>query len=94
MPLVDKRCACWQVLEALADVAEQVMGRAVGADEPLMAAGLDSLGAVELKNATAIRFGVALPATLVFDFPTLRVGTLWSPAVGCCQAGSECALSL
>ena len=33
-------------------------------------AGLDSLGAVELRNAIAARFGVALPATVAFDFPT------------------------
>ena len=33
-------------------------------------AGLDSLGAVELRNAIAAKFGVALPATVAFDFPT------------------------
>ena len=40
------------------------------ARQPLMAAGLDSLGAVELKNALSERFGVPLPATLVMDHPT------------------------
>ena len=33
-------------------------------------AGLDSLGAVELRNAVADRFSVNLPATAVFDHPS------------------------
>ena len=47
-------------------------GQRIGLDEPFMAAGLDSLGAVELQKAVAARFSTSVPATLVFDFPTLR----------------------
>ena len=37
-----------------------------------MEAGLDSLGAVELCNAIAARFSIAIPATVTFDYPTIR----------------------
>jgi acyl carrier protein len=35
-------------------------------------AGMDSLGAVELRNAMTTKFGITLPATIVFDFPSTR----------------------
>jgi acyl transferase domain-containing protein len=37
-----------------------------------MDAGLDSLGAVELRNALERSVGASLPATVVFDYPTVQ----------------------
>lgn len=40
------------------------------ADEPLMAAGLDSLGTVELRNTLETTLDISLPPTLAMDYPT------------------------
>lgn len=37
-----------------------------------MEAGLDSIGAVELRNSVSSKYGVDLPATITFDQPTVR----------------------
>jgi len=62
-------------LEAVLELVRRTAGGAVGADAPLMEAGVDSLGAVELRNqlqTAAGADGAALPSTLVFDHPTAR----------------------
>ena len=39
--------------------------------DSFLQAGLDSLGAVELRNAVATTFELQVPATLAFDYPTI-----------------------
>lgn len=48
-----------------------MLGSAVLPEQPLMEAGLDSLGAVELRNALSEAFQLQLPATAIFDYPTV-----------------------
>ena len=58
------------VLEAVQETVAAVLGTPVADSAPLMEAGLDSLAAVELRNALDARFALELPATVTFDYPT------------------------
>ena len=64
------------MLGLIKSIAAEVMGGEVAAELPLMSAGLDSLGAVELRNSISARLGITLPATFSFDYPTLQVTRL------------------
>jgi acyl transferase domain-containing protein/NADPH:quinone reductase-like Zn-dependent oxidoreductase/acyl carrier protein len=59
-------------LETIMRVLESTIGSVVDPDAPLMEAGLDSLGAVELGNQLQQESGHTLPSTLIFDYPTAR----------------------
>jgi 3-oxoacyl-(acyl-carrier-protein) synthase/acyl carrier protein len=59
-----------QVEQLVKSTVEAVLGQDVGPQEPLMAAGLDSLAATEVQRTLQQSVGLELPATLVFDYPT------------------------
>ncbi len=67
------RFVCVQVQRVVREVVSGVLGQKdIAPDAPLMSSGLDSLGAVELRNSLESRLGVSLPGTLVFDYPTVE----------------------
>jgi NAD(P)-dependent dehydrogenase (short-subunit alcohol dehydrogenase family)/acyl carrier protein len=86
------------LVPVLHDLATSVLGLEAAASidphRPLKELGLDSLMAVELRNAVAAKVGRRLPATLLFDHPTLdalaeHLLGLLSPAEAGAPAASE-----
>lgn len=60
------------ILDGVLAAVQSVLGREAAAQDSLMEVGLDSLGAVELRNALSQSFEVELPATFTFDYPTAQ----------------------
>ena len=76
--IFDRDDLALELHEAVVDQARNLIGptalASVSLDCALMEAGVDSLGAVELRNQLQRAMGesVALSSTLMFDFPTAR----------------------
>ncbi|MEK9501489.1 beta-ketoacyl synthase N-terminal-like domain-containing protein [Gemmatimonadota bacterium DH-20] len=70
VPPEDRRAVA---MEHVAAVLQRLLGRpSVDPDMPLRDLGLDSLGAIELRNTLTRSSGTPLPATVAFDHPTVR----------------------
>lgn len=68
-PAEDRRSSIQSVV--MSTVTRLLGSDSISEDEPLMAAGLDSLGATELVQSLQTAFDISLPATVVFDYPTV-----------------------
>ncbi len=64
------------LLAYLKDLARQTLGygdaEPIGPDQPLVEQGFDSLMSVDMRNRLNKSLGCALPASLLFDYPTLE----------------------
>lgn len=60
------------VRNAVRSVVESVLGRLVPDDTPFMEAGLDSLGAIEMRTALSTALGVSLSVTAALEHPTIE----------------------
>ena len=65
-----------EIVQAVEEIVRQgvqeIGGFVPQDDQPLVSAGLDSLGSIELVNLLARRFGISLSPTLVFDHPSIN----------------------
>ena len=66
---------CTSTWQHVLYLIHQTAGQVVDADTPLMEGGIDSLGAIELRNQLVSRLHLAssVPSTLIFDHPTARM---------------------
>jgi acyl carrier protein len=83
-----------QLEDQVAAAVAAVLGSSIPPTASLMESGLDSLGAVELRNSLAKQTGMDLPATLTFDYPTTAAITAFlleslGPAAASTAAGQE-----
>eukprot|EP00959_Pyramimonas_sp_CCMP1952_P285761 5975024-Pyramimonas_sp.AAC.1 len=66
-----------EIQSRVMDCVSLILGTEISAGDPLLSAGLDSLGALEVRSALASDFGAELPGTLVFDYPSVEAITVY-----------------
>lgn len=69
---IEPRFSPAEVESRISSIVNTVIGREVSVVEPLMDAGLDSLSGQEMKQQIEDEFEIDLPATIAFDYPTIR----------------------
>jgi acyl carrier protein len=73
---VTHRQSSEDIKQVVLELLESMIGSSLDLQQPLSQAGLDSLGAIELRNSLQTRLSVELPATVLFDHPTADELTL------------------
>ncbi|KAH7647293.1 polyketide synthase, partial [Cryptosporidium bovis] len=63
------------ILEKIKSVFDSIIGENnfPELDDPLLSSGIESMKAVEISEALSKEFNMELPASLIFDYPTLRL---------------------
>ena len=61
-----------EVQSTVCSIIHQLVGRDIPLNAPLMEAGLDSHAASELKNELDGVFGIEVPVTVAYDYPTIE----------------------
>ena len=60
------------IIHDLRSIIEAMLDTHLSLDQPFMEAGLDSLSAVELRSMLIEKFGIELPATVMFDYASIQ----------------------
>ena len=61
-----------EINEIISNIVGELIGEEVSKDEPLMAAGLDSLAGLDLKSLLGDAFSLRLPNTIVYDYSSIQ----------------------
>ena len=71
-PVRDFSILKYKTSEDLQIMVENLLGTTLLKNQPFMEAGLDSMSAVELRSTLIEKFGMELPATVMFDYPSIQ----------------------
>ncbi|UPR02038.1 polyketide synthase [Chloropicon primus] len=63
------------IIEQVSQSVQRLLQQDIDINTPLMEAGLDSLGVVELRNTISSSVGVQLPSTVILDYPSINALT-------------------